>query len=87
MVCSYRSYCLDLPVLLVNFQMKVCELRLYHVCQGGYVIMHVVYLDGAEPKICYNCVDEIWMGGKIKKLKKVQHSTVYRTEKSDEYKE
>ena len=38
----------------------------------------------AERKICHNCVDEIWMGGKPKKLKKVQHSTLYKTDKSDE---
>ena len=47
MVCSYRSSCLDLPVALVDCQMKGCELRL-HLCQGGYVAMHEIYLDGAE---------------------------------------
>ena len=31
MVCSYRSSCLDLPVALVYFKMKGCELRLHHV--------------------------------------------------------
>ena len=46
--------------------------------------MHAINLDGAERKICHNCVDELWMGGKPKKLKKVQHSTVYRTEKLEE---
>ena len=35
MVCSCRSSCLDLPVALVDFQMKGCESRLRHVCQGG----------------------------------------------------
>ena len=48
MVFSYRSSCLDLPVALVDCQMKVCDLRLYHVCQGGYVDMHEIDLSGAE---------------------------------------
>ena len=76
MVCSYRSYCLDLPVSLVDFQMKGHELHLYHVCKGEYVAMHVINIDGAERNICHNCVDDLCMGGKPKKLKMVQHSTV-----------
>ena len=84
MVCSYRSSCLDLPVVLVDCHMKGCESRFHHVCQGGYVDMHAVDLDRAEFKICHNCVDEIWMGGKPKKLKMVQHSTVYRTYELEE---
>ena len=43
-------------------------------------------LDGAERKICHNCVDKIWMGGKPVKLNKVQHSTVYRTDELEEEK-
>ena len=46
--------------------------------------MHAIDIDVAERKICHNCVDEIWMGGKPKKLKKVKHSTVYRTDESEE---
>ena len=46
--------------------------------------MHEINLDGAERKICCECVDNLWMGGKPKKLKMVQHSTVYRTDKSEE---
>ena len=46
--------------------------------------MHAINLDGAERKICHNCVDELWMGGKPKKLKKMQHSTVYRTDELEE---
>ena len=61
---------------LVDCQTKGCELRLHHVCQGGYVAMHDINLDGEEQEIFCNCVDEIWMGGKSDKLKKVQHSTV-----------
>ena len=49
--------------------------------------MHEIDLDRAERKICCNCVDDIWIGGKPDKLKKVQHSTVYRIEKSEEDKE
>ena len=33
--------------------------------------MHDIYLDGAKRKIFRNCVDEIQMGGKTDKLKKV----------------
>ena len=46
--------------------------------------MHAINIDRAEFKICHNCVDEIWMGGKSKKLKMVQHSTVYRTDELEE---
>ena len=80
MVCSYRYSCIDLPVALVDCQMKGCESRLHHVCKGGCVDMHEIDLDGAGLKICHDCADELWMGGKPEKLKKVQHSTVYRTE-------
>ena len=76
MVCYYRYSCLDLPVVLVDFQMEGCALRLYHVCQGGYVAMHEIDLYGAEQNIFCDCVDELWMGGKAEKLKKVVHSTV-----------
>ena len=68
MVCSRRSSCLDLPVALVDFQMKGYELHLHHVCQGGDVAMHEIDLYGAEQKICRNCVDDIWMGGKPEKI-------------------
>ena len=46
--------------------------------------MHEIDLDGAERKICHNCVDELWMEGKPKKLKKLQHKTVYRRDESEE---
>ena len=45
--------------------------------------MHEINLDGAELKICFDCVDELWVGGKPEKLKKVQHSTMYSTYKLD----
>ena len=45
--------------------------------------MHEIDLDVAERNICYNCVDKLWMGGQPEKLKKVQHSTLYNTYKSD----
>ena len=81
MVCSYRSSCLDLPVALVYCQMKGCELRLHHICQGGYVDMHEIKLDRAEQKIWRKCIDDLRMGGKPEKSKIVQHITVYRTDK------
>ena len=63
----------------------------HHYCtmsvRGGYVAMHEFDIDGAEQKICRGCVDELCMGSKPNKLKKVQHSTVYRTEESEEDKE
>ena len=83
-MCSYRSSCLDLPVVLVDFQMKGCESRLHHVCKREYVAMHDIYIDREELDICRDCVDELWMGGKPEKLKKVKHRTVYRMEKSEE---
>ena len=49
--------------------------------------MYEIDIDGAERKICCDCVDKLWMGGKPKKLKKVQHITVYRTDELDEDKE
>ena len=69
---------------LVDSQIKVCEWRLRHVFQGGYVAMHDIDLDGAELRICCGFVDDIWMGGKPDQLKKVQHITVYRTDKLEE---
>ena len=61
---------------LVDCEMKGCESRLHHVCQGMYVAMHEIDLDGAELRICCECVDKLCMGGKPDKLNKVQHSTV-----------
>ena len=84
MACSYRSSCLGFPVALVDCQMKGCESRLHHVCQGEYVAMHDIKLDGAERKICRECVDNLRMGGKPEKLKMVQHSTVFRTDELEE---
>ena len=86
-VCSYLSYCIDLPVALVHCQMNGCELRLHHVCQGGYVNKHEIELNGVERKIFRECIDDLWMGCKPEKLKMVQHSTVYRTDKLEEDKE
>ena len=73
--------------MLVDFQMKGCESRLHHVCKGEYMAMHEIDLGGVERKICHNCVDELWMGGKPTKLKKVKHMNVYRTDESEEEKE
>ena len=59
MVYSYCSYCLDLPVALVDYQMKGCGFRLHHVWQGGYVAIHEIDFDRAELNICRDCVDEL----------------------------
>ena len=78
MACSYLSSCLDLPVALVDCQMKGRESRLHHVCQGEYVAMHDIELDRSERKICHECIDDLLMGGKFEKRKMMQDSTVYR---------
>ena len=49
--------------------------------------MHEIELGGSERRICCDCVDELRMGGKIDKLKMVQHSTVYRTDELEDEKE
>ena len=84
MVCYYRSSFLDLPVALVDCQVEGCASRLHHFCQGGYVAMHDIDLDGAERKIYLDFVHEIQMGGKPEKLNKVVHSTVYSMDESEE---
>ena len=48
------------------------------MCQGGYVDMHEIELDGLERKICRECIDDLRMGGKFEKSKMMQDSTVYR---------
>ena len=45
--------------------------------------MHKINLDGADRKIFHCCVDKLWMEGKPEKLKKVQHSNMYRTDESE----
>ena len=47
--------------------------------------MHEIDLDGAERKICRNCVDKLWMGGNPDKLKNLGHTTMYRMDKLEEY--
>ena len=83
-VCSYLSSFLDLPVALVGCHIKGCDLCLHHVCHGEYVDMHDIGLEIAGLNICRDCVDKLWMGGKPRKLKKVQHSTVYRTDELED---
>ena len=58
--------------------MKGCELRLHHVCQGGFVAMYDIGLDRAERNICCDFVDKLRMGGKPNRLKKVVHITLYK---------
>ena len=69
MACSYRYSCLGLPVTLVDCQMKGLESCLHHVCQGEYVAMQEIELDGSERKICRECIDDLRMGGKFEKIK------------------
>ena len=76
MVCSYCHSFLDLPIVIVDCNMEGCTSRLYHICQGQYVAMHKIDLEGAEQKIYPDCVDELWMGGKTDKLKKVGHINI-----------
>ena len=84
MVCSYRYFCIDLPVELVYFQVDGCPLRLHHVCQGGYVVLDDIDFDGAERMICRHCVDNLRVRGKSETLKNVGYITVYGTEESEE---
>ena len=49
--------------------------------------MQDIDFDGAQLKICCDCIDKLWMVGKPEKLKKVQHSTMYRTYGLEEGKE
>ena len=48
---------------------------------------HEIDIVGAERKICRDCFDKLWMGGKPDKLKKVGHSTVYMTDELEDDKE
>ena len=84
MVCSYCFSFIDLPVALVDCRVEGCPSRLHHVCQGRYVDMNDINIDGGERKICHDCVDEIWVHDKLETLKKLGDSTVYWTEESDE---
>ena len=86
-VCSYRSSCLYLPVVLVDCQVEGHPLRSHHICQGEYVVLNDIDFDGAERKIFRDCVDAIQGKGKSETLKKVGDSTVYGTDESEEDKE
>ena len=46
--------------------------------------MHEINLDRAERNICLNFVDELWMGDKPIKLKKLGHRIFYRMDESEE---
>ena len=71
MVCSYHSSCLYLPVALVGFQVEGYTSCLHHVCQGGYVSMHEIDIDRSGRNIFRDYVDNLQMGGKPDKYKKV----------------
>ena len=53
---------------LVDFQMKGCESRLHHVCQGEYVAMHEIEIDGSERNICRERIYDLRVGGRFEKL-------------------
>ena len=72
-VFSYQYSCLELPVVLVYCQVEVCSSRLHHICQGGYVAMHEINIEGAEQNIFCDCVGKLRMGDKPNKSKKVGH--------------
>ena len=46
--------------------------------------MHEIDIYREKRNIFRDCVDNLWMRGKPKKLKKVGHSNVYRMEESEE---
>ena len=69
---------------LVDCQAEVCESRLNHICHREYVAIHGIEIDRAEQKICSDCVDKIWIGGKPEKFNKMGQSTMYKTEDSEE---
>ena len=45
-VWSYRSWCIDLTVALIDFQLEGCPLSLNRVCQGEYVLFNDINFDG-----------------------------------------
>ena len=79
MVCSYHSSCLDLPVALVDCQVGGYPPRLYHVCQGEYVLLNYINFDGGEWNIFRVFFDNLGRGGKSYQLKKLRDSTVSGT--------
>ena len=52
---------------------------LHHVCKGGGVVLNNIGFDGAEWKICRDCVDNLQGQGNSETLKKMGYSTVYGT--------
>ena len=70
-VLFYPSSCLNLTVALVGFIWSNVHPDCTMSVRGGYVAMHEIDIDGAEQKICRGCVDELCMGSKPNKLKKV----------------
>ena len=71
----------------VDFKLEGCASRLHKVYNGEYVTMYEINIDGSERKIFRDCVDELRIEVKPDKLKKVGHSTVYRTYESEEEEE
>ena len=68
----------------VGCQVEGCASHLHQIYQGGYVAMIEINLDITERKICRDCVEKLRVWGNTGKFKKVEHSTVYMTYKSEE---
>ena len=80
MVCYCCYSCIELTGALIDCQLESCPSRFPHVFQGYYVILNCIDFDGAERKICRNCVNKIQGQGRLEALKKVVDSTVYGTD-------
>ena len=66
MVCNYRSSCLDLTVVLVDFQVEGCPSRLHRVFQGDYVILNYIDFDGEKRKIFTVVLTILGLGHKFR---------------------
>ena len=82
--CCYSS--IELTGALIDCQLESCPSRFPHVFQGYYVILNYIHFDGAERKICHDCVDKLRGRGKSETLSDVGYITVYGTDKSEKEK-
>ena len=83
-VCSCRSFCIDLPVALVDCQAEGCPSRLHHVCQGGYVVLHDIDFEGAERKICHHFFDDLRVWVNSEAFNNLLYSTLYGMDVTEE---
>ena len=59
MAYYYCSYCLELPVEIVDFWVEGFPLLLQHDYQVGYVILYDIDLEVGEGNIFRDCVDNL----------------------------